>query len=1408
MFSKFSVKKPYTVFVGVVAVIVLGIVAFTKMVPDLFPSIDLPYAMVMTTYVGASPEEVEETVTRPIEQGMASLNNIENVSSVSSENYSIVIVEFSDSANMDYVTVDMRESLDSIEAQWNDDSIGSPMIMKINPDIMPVMIATLSVKDMSVQEISDYANQTLVPMLEGIDGVASISTSGLIEENINVVIRQDKIDKVNAIIKGDVKSTLDDAKDRLTDANDTISDKKKDLEEALKEFNDGMINGSQGITEARFEILKNEISLADGQEALQEKEQELLSGLAEIEAGEQSLNENETAILEGEQQLNEGIAKIDDAISQMDTQLPTLLEAKKQLESTISMLQSYSTGSTTIGTSNPDTILSQIAIMKQLIEQLQLDSSTIKDMPSLLKALQSKLDEVNAGIQTIQTTKPELQSQRAELVSKLEEVTSAKNQMASARVELNNAKAQALQGKEALDQAKAQLQDGSDKLQDGKSQLNEKDAELQNAKDENGKKLNDGLDAINQAQDTIKDQLDSWDDTVEDALDKASVSDTITVDMVSQILQAENFSMPSGYVTEDGVDYLVRVGDKVEDLDQLKDLVLFDLNIDGVDPITLSDVADVFITDNSDKVYASINGEDGVILSFQKQTGYSTAEVSESIQNKFDDITSDNEDVSFCELMNQGDYINLIVDSVIQNLLEGAVFAIIVLFIFLKDFRPTLIIACSIPISLMFAIVLMYFSGITLNIISLSGLAIGVGMLVDNSIVVIENIYRLKNNGHSAVKSSVNGAKQVAGAVTSSTLTTICVFAPIVFVDGLTKQLFTDMALTIAYSLVASLIVSLTLVPAMTSRMFKDRQSSPKATSNATKKVSIFEKLQNVYGKAIGGALKFKPLVLILVLVILVTSTMAELSRGFIYMPEMDSTQITITLEMPQGSVLKDTVAMSQKVIEQVKDIDDVDTVGAMLSSGTASMFGMSSSDSTTSVSMYAILKDDKKRSSQDIAKQINETFQDYDCTIEASGSSMDMSALGGSGVTINITGSDLDTLQDLATQVSDKISNVEGISEVDNGMDNPTKELKITVDKEKAMLNGLTVAQVYMEIAKDISNQTTATQITMDDKSYSVIVQDGSTLEATRDSIKNHKFTVPDNDAKDEEEDDTKKDDDSQNEDEDLDLSTLEDLQSMSANQTEDTPTKEIKLTDIATVEDTYTLSSINRSSQKRYISVSGTVDEDHNVTLVTSDVEQAIKDIEVPDGYSIEFDGENETIMEAIKQLGLMLVLAILLIYLIMVAQFQSLKSPFIVMFTLPLAFTGGFIALLLSGNELSVIAMIGFVMLSGIVVNNGIVLVDCINQNRLEGMEKREAIIEAGKTRLRPILMTAITTILGLIMMAIGNGMGSDMIQPVAIVTIGGLVYATFTTLFIIPIIYDIFNKKDMVKIDQSEFEYIDD
>lgn len=1377
MFSKFSVKKPFTVLVSVIVVVVMGIVAYTKMVPDLLPSMNLPYAVVMTTYVGASPEEVEQTVTRPVEQSMASINNIKNISSTSSENVSLVILEFNDSANMDSVTIDMRESLDTISSTWGD-SIGNPIIMKLNPDMMPVMVSALSIDGMSVQEISDYANDTLIPALESVDGVGSVSTAGLIEESINVIIRQEKVDEINKKLKDNVSSQLDDAKDKLDDAKDDLSQKKMDLEDALAKFNDGILEGSQNITEGRFEILKNEIKLADGQEELSAKEQELLAGLQEIETNEKTINETETALNEGETQLIDGIAQIDTGITQMDDQLSQLNSAKIQLNEAITQIKAISEGG--IGASTPLDPMSQMKLLKQLIDQLGLDPTQIKDLPSLIGALQSKLSEIDLGISTINSTKEEILSQRTELVSKLEEVQSAKVELANGKEQLLSAKAQALEGKSALDTAKQQLVDGANQLDEAKNQLNDGEAELEKTKNDTGKELNDGLDAINDGEKQLDEQLDNWDDTVDNALDSASVTDTITVDMISQILQAQNFSMPAGYVTEKGVDYLIKVGDKIEDVEEMKNLVLFDLGIDGLDPITLDDVADVFLTDNSDSTYASVNGKDGVILTFQKQNSYSTAEVAENIQKKFDSLSSEDSSISFVELMNQGDYINLIVKSVIENLLEGAVFAIIVLFIFLKDWKSTLIIACSIPISVIFAIGLMYFSGISLNIISLSGLAIGVGMLVDNSVVVIENIYRIRHLGKSAIQSSVSGAKQVAGAITSSTLTTICVFAPIVFVEGLTKTLFVDMALTIAYSLVASLIVSLTVVPAMTSKMMK---------STKEVKTPIFDKIKQLYAKALSKVLGLKAIALILVVALLGLSAYGAVSRGFSFMPSMDSTQISISLTMPEGSVLEDTVNTSNEIVDKIQEeIPEVDTVGAMLSSGMASMLGGGGDTSETEVSMYVILKEDKKRTSQEIATQIDTMFENEDYELSASGSSMDMSMLGGSGITVKIEGTELETLQSIATDVADKLSTLEGVDTVDDGMENPSPQLKITVDKEKAMLNGLTVAQVYMELAGEISTSKTATQISVNGKSLDIIVDKTSTNDVTRDSIKNHKFTVPDKDAKDDDEDSTSL---------------------LAQNQADaETPTKEIKLTDIATIEDGVTLSSISRDNQTRYISVSATVKDDYNVSLVTSDAQKLLKDYSVPDGYSLKFDGENETIMESMQQLLLMLLLAILLIYLIMVAQFQSLKSPFIVMFTMPLAFTGGFLGLIITGKDLSVISMLGFVMLSGIVVNNGIVLVDYINQLRLEGMDKFDAIIEAGTTRLRPILMTAITTILGLVMMAIGNGMGSDMMQPIAIVTIGGLIYATFTTLFIIPIIYDIFNKKPMVKIDDSELEFIED
>jgi HAE1 family hydrophobic/amphiphilic exporter-1 len=386
-------------------------------------------------------------------------------------------------------------------------------------------------------------------------------------------------------------------------------------------------------------------------------------------------------------------------------------------------------------------------------------------------------------------------------------------------------------------------------------------------------------------------------------------------------------------------------------------------------------------------------------------------------------------------------------------------------------------------------------------------------------------------------------------------------------------------------------------------------------------------------------------------------------------------------------------------------------------------------------------------------------------CEVVASGSNMDMSALGGSGVSIQIRGDEIETLQKIAKEVATIVASVEGTKEVSDGMDNPDPQLKITVNKNEAILKGLTVAQVYQVIAGEINTSSDVTTLRYDMTDYPVVVLGaGSEIDITRQELADYQFTVTNKDG------------------------------SISS----------IALSEIATVEEGESLSSIRRDGQQRYLTVSASLIDGYNIGLVSQEIEDAIKDYELPRGYEIISSGENENINDALVEMVKMLLLAIAFIYLIMVAQFQSLLSPFIVMFTIPLAFTGGFVGLILTGNAVSVISMIGFVMLAGIIVNNGIVLVDYIIQLRLDGMNKRDALIEAGKTRMRPILMTALTTVLGLSTMALGIGMGADMVQPIAIVTIGGLLYATITTLFVIPVLYDIFNRKELKKISEEELK----
>ena len=1111
MISKFSVKKPYTVLVGVVLAIILGVVSFTRMTADLLPNINLPYVIVMTTYPGASPETVETVVTQPVESAMATVSNIENIMSISNENYSMVVLEFSQTADMNAVSLEIRENLDQIKSFW-DDSVGNPIIMKLNPDMMPIMITAVGREGMDNAQISEFTEDTIMPELESIEGVASVSAAGLLEESVNVIIRREKIEEINAKI----------------------------------------------------------YALID--EGFKEAEQPILDGKKELESG-----------------------------------LAELAENKKQLE--------------------------------------------------------DNLSKMTAGM-----------PQYAQLQASLKQL-------------------------EATEQ---QLQENLAQLEEGEKQIAEAKAE---------------------------------------AHAQADMSGVLTVDTVKGLLTAQNFSMPAGYVTEEGVDYLVRLGDKPSTVDEMKALPLLNLHMEGVPVITLEDVADVFYTDNSADIYANVNGSAGVMLILQKQTGYSTGEVSDKLADKYEKLMEQYDGLNLVTLMDQGIYIDLVKDSIFSSIIWGFGLAVLILILFLKDLRPTLVVAVSVPISLVTAVVCMYFSGVTLNIISLSGLALGIGMLVDNSIVVIENIYRLRGLGYSVKEAAMEGAKEVAGAITASTLTTVCVFLPIVFTEGITRQLFVDMGLTIGFSLMASLLIAMTVVPAMSSKIL--------AKSGEQKEGKLFGGLVKVYDKVLKFSLKMKPLVLIVAVVLLVLSGVLAISNGTAFMSDMDSTQLTVNVQLPDDATLVETGEISDKVVEAIMTIDDVQNVGAMSSSSAMSMGG---SDSTNKATIYVVTKEDKKKSNEEIAELIRQKTSGLEAEITVDTSSMDMSALGGSGISIQVRGRDLDELGRIGKEVAAIVAGVEGTTEVSDGMQKAEEELRIIVNRDKAVDYGLTVAQVFSEVYGKLASASTATTLVGADKDYGVYVLNGSDMELTRELLKELEVTGKGADG------------------------------------------KEIKvaLKDIAEFEAAESLTSINRTEQTRYIMVSAAIADGYNIGLVSADVEEALKDYQVPAGYRLVFSGENEMIVEAMKQMLLMLLLAVVFMYLIMVAQFQSLKSPFIIMFTIPLAFTGGLFGLYLSGSEVSVIALIGFVMLSGIIVNNGIVLIDYMNQLRERGMAKREAIMEAGRTRLRPVLMTAMTTILALSTLVFSSDMGADMGKPMAIVTIGGLIYGTLLTLVVIPCIYDIFNK----------------
>ncbi len=1345
MLPKLSVKKPMTIFVAVIVVIVLGIVSVFKMTPDLLPNMDFPYAIILTTYLGQTPETVESVVTKPLEQSLSTIDGVKTITSTSSDNYSMLTLEFEDGTNMDTATVDMRGNLDTIKDAWPD-GVGSPYLMKINPNMMPVAMVAVDYDGYDTVQISDYVNNELKNQLEGIDGVASVSTKGIVTQKENVIISQTKIDALNAKIN-------DALNDKFGDAEKKISDAKKELQDNISKAEQGSDTIEQSINDLNSQQEEVAKQLADAQGKAQSGYTEILNAKMQLLDQQQSLTATKQTLTIAYQtltQIKEKLDSLQDEKAQLTQQIEAFEKIYNDYKDALSKL------------ANPDLTDEQLAqvraILAKIDEELDKYGFPKEELEERLNNAKNALTNVDKAItQTVEalkgldTTEEKLDDTIAEIADKISQVDGGITQIAAAVKGLDN---NTVSVNQALSEIEKQQSLAAYQLSGGLSALNTKQSEV-----------NSALTQLNSAQEELKSASDELSDQKDKAKKAADMTNTVTISNVSNILTAQNFSMPAGYVSDDeNIKYLVRVGDKIDGDKEMQSLALFDTGIDGIGVVKLSDVADVFIADDSDEVFTKINGNSGVVFSFSKQSDAATATVSENIAKKLNSLTQENEGLHFTTLMDQGDYIDIIINSVLQNLLMGAVLAIIILYLFLRDIKPTLIVALSIPISVIFALVLMYFSGVTLNMISLSGLAIGVGMLVDNSVVVIENIYRLRNLGVPPVKAALNGAKQVAGAIASSTLTTICVFFPIVFIEGLTRQIFMDMALTITYSLLASLIVALTLVPAMGQRML--RKVKPV-------KHGMFDKMLGGYEKSIRFVLKHRAIALIVAVVLLFGSMFGAVARGFSFMPNMASTELSVTVKLDDSATMDDTIDAAQNLLDTLSKYDDFETVGVMTGS-TTSLMGLTGSVSSSdadkgSVMAYAVFKDDKVKNSESISKEIEAELQsiDGDVVVSGSSSSSSMSAmLGDDGVSIKLYGDDLKTLQDTAKDMAEKLAAVDGIDETDNGIGATSGEIKVTVDKTKAAKKSLTVAQVYQQIAAAITSETTSSTLTNSGKDLDVVVIKDENSDVTKNNIKDIKLTYTDKEGNE----------------------------------------KTTKLSEVAEISDSESMNSITRSDQKRYITVSGTLKDGYTNTDVSNKAKALFDDYKLPDGCSIEYSGSNESTMEAVNQMLLMMLLGVILIYLIMVAQFQSLKSPFIIMFTIPLAFTGGFLGLLITGFDVSVVALLGFVMLCGIIVNNGIVLVDYINNLRLEGKERREAIVEAGKTRMRPILITAITTVLGLSTMALGIGTGSEIMQPIAIVCIGGLLYATIMTLYIVPVIYDILSKKELRKVSESDLEEI--
>ena len=1291
--EKFSVKKPFTVLVAVIMVLMLGFVSISNMQTNLLPDVNTPYLMVVTVYPGASPERVESEVSDVMQNALGTVAGVEKVTATSAENYSLLLMQFSDDTDMNSAMVKVSNKVDQTTASLPSSCL-TPSIIEYSLNMNAFMTVAVSREGSDVYDLSEFVSDTLVPYVERKGGVSSVSTNGLIEKMVQVQLSQEKIDAINEKLLEVIDVQLADARKQLESA-------EAQIEAGRKEYNRQFKNYSNTVSDTMMQEMSGQVG--DAIEVVRKQAQALLDSVNQLIAVVQE-PEIQQALID----VRDGLQRVMDKFNETGMKdIDSLIEIVTELRDITDKL----TGA-----------------LQQLQQRLNTESgtegSTAADLADDLQVQQS----LNTVYNTLN-----------DVIKAMDDVPGLTKTFSDAIGNFSQQQMQAYM-----------------KFTEAREMLNEYEKQLAEAKQ-------------------------TYADAEEKAMASSDVSKLLDIDTLAQLIYAQNFSMPAGYVKDSsGKSWLLKVGEEYDSIEDISGALL--LHVDGFGDVRLSDVADVEVIDNAEASYTRLNGERAAVLKIYKGATSSASEVSDNCLSAFQELEAQYDGLHVVVLSNQGNYITIIVKSILSSMVIGAALAIIVLALFLRDVKPTLVVGFSIPLSVLFAVVLMYFTGMDLNVMTLAGLSLGIGMLVDNSIVVIENIYRLRGRGVPAARAAVQGAKQVGMSVVASTLTSVCVFLPVVFSSSIVKSLMQPMSLCIGYCLMASLIVALTVVPAAASTVLKKAEP---------KQLKWFDKIQDKYAKSLEWCFQHRALPLLAAVVLLAFCGWQVFSMGVELLPTITSNEAIVTLSTTKDLSKEDSYAIAGKAVEAMLEVDHVEEVGITTDTRVAGMdigqLGLPTTitDLLNAANSYGtyqvnVMLDESLSSSEiETARQALEDalsgIEDCTAKVEISGMQELTSQLA-SGLSVKIYGADAETLSQLSEKVVDIVNDTEGFANATNGLGSGDATINLHIDRDKVRAYGLTVAQVYQQIAAKLTTTTTAqTPVTVDGSTMSVQISNNLDP-VTKENMMDITFET-----------------------------TV-----MSADGTTSTGT--CTLADMATWDTGSAPDSITSEDQTQYVSVTADTLDGYNTTVQARVLEKKLNEFalsdEMPEGCSFSMGGESDSVNFMVNEMVQWLSLALPFVYLVMVAQFQSLLSPFIVLFTIPLAFTGGLLGMLFTGQQLTMISLMGFIVLMGTVVNNGIVFVDYANQLRLGGMERRAALIATGKTRMRPILMTTLTTVLAMLQLVFSNDMASQLMSGMAIVIICGLSYATLMTLYIVPILYDILFRKPPLNVDVGSDDELDD